>query len=56
MAGKVRADRARAAKAALGKMAPRAAARALGKAEATNRTFPTSGQRGRAALRTAKGK
>jgi len=56
MAQKVRADRARAKGKALAAMAPRAAARAVGKAEATGRTFPTSGQRLRSAMRTAKGK
>lgn len=48
----LRRDRSRAAKAALGEMSPRAAARAVGKAEATGRVFPTSGQRGRAKKRS----
>ena len=52
MAKKVRADRAKASKAALGEMSPRAAARAKGKAAATGRTFPTSGQRARAKKRS----
>jgi len=56
MARKVRADRAAAAQAALGDMPPRAAARAKGKAKATGRAFPTSGQRARASKRTARGK
>jgi hypothetical protein len=33
-------------------MSPRAAARAVGKAKATGRTFPTSGQRARATKRS----
>jgi len=37
-------------------MNPFAAARAKGKAKATGRTFPTSGQRARAAKNTARGK
>ena len=43
-----RADRVRASQRALGRMAPSAAARAIGKARATGRTYPTSGQRRRA--------
>lgn len=50
-----RADRTKAAMAALGNMNPRAARRAKGKAKAAGRTFPTSGMRGRAARRTSKG-
>ena len=49
---KVRKDRVKASKAALGSMSPRAAARAKGKAAATGRTFPTSGQRRRAEKRS----
>ena len=52
---KVRKDRVKASKASLGSMSPRAAARAKGKAAAEGRTFPTSGQRKRAAKRTARG-
>jgi len=43
-----RTDRARASQRALAKMPPKAAARALGKARAEGRTYPTSGQRTRA--------
>lgn len=52
----VRKDRTKAAIAAKGAMEPRAAARAKGKAKAEGRTFPTSGQRERAAKNTRKGK
>jgi hypothetical protein len=55
MAGK-RPERVRASQKALGAMAPRAAARAIGKAKGTGRTYPTSGQRARATARTKKGK
>jgi hypothetical protein len=54
MGGK-RKDRVRASQKALGEMDPRAAARAIGKAKATGRTYPTSGQRGRAKKRTKRG-
>ena len=52
MARKVRASRVKASKAALGAMSPRAKARAKGKAAATGRVFPTSGQRARATKRS----
>ena len=55
MAGK-RKDRVKASQAALGEMNPRAAARAVGKAKAEGRTYPTSGQRERATKRTKKGR
>lgn len=55
MAGK-RKERVQASQKALGAMNPRAARRAIGKAKAEGRTYPTSGQRGRAAARTKKGK
>lgn len=48
----VRRDRVKASKKALAAMPPRARARAMGKAEATGRVFPTSGQRGRAKKRS----
>jgi len=51
-----RADRVAAKGKALGAMHPRAAARAVGKAKAEGRTYPTSGQRARAAKNTKKGK
>jgi hypothetical protein len=51
MAGK-RKERVRASQKALGAMSPRAAARAVGKAKATGRTYPTSGQRARAKKRS----
>lgn len=44
--------RVRASQAALGAMHPRAARRAIGKARATGRTYPTSGQRGRSKRRS----
>jgi len=52
---KVRKARTRASQKALASMPPRAAARAVGKAAATGRTFPTSGQRARAKARTKAG-
>lgn len=55
MAGK-RKDRVKAKGSALAEMNPRAARRAVGKARAEGRTFPTSGQRARAEKRTKKGK
>lgn len=55
MAGK-RKDRVKASQSALGEMNPRAARRAIGKARSEGRTYPTSGQRARAAKRTKKGK
>lgn len=51
-----RKDRLAAKESALSSMNPRAAARAEGKARAEGRTYPTSGQRERAAKRTKKGK
>jgi hypothetical protein len=51
MARKVRADRVKASKEALSDMAPAARRSAMNKAAATGRTFPTSGQRARAAQR-----
>lgn len=51
-----RASRVKAAQADLAKMNPRAAARAVGKARAAGRTFPTSGMRSRASNRTRTGK
>lgn len=50
-----KASRVKASQAALAGMSPRAAKRAIGKARATGRTFPTSGQRARASKRTARG-
>ena len=50
-----RTSRVKASQAALANMNPRAASRAIGKARASGRTFPTSGQRRRAAARTARG-
>lgn len=44
----LRRSRVKASKQALAGLTPRAQARALGKAEATGRVFPTSGQRARA--------
>jgi hypothetical protein len=42
-----RTDRVRASQRALARMHPRAASRAVAKARATGRTYPTSGQRRR---------
>lgn len=52
MARKVRRSRVKASKAALAEMSPRARRRALGKARATGRVFPTRGQRRRARRRS----
>ena len=52
MARLVRRSRVKAKTRALGAMKPRAKARAVGKARATGRVFPTSGQRKRAKKRS----
>jgi hypothetical protein len=52
MARKVRRSRVKAAERDLEKLSPRARARAIGKARATGRVFPTSGQRARARRRS----
>ena len=52
MARRVRRDRAEAAERDLEALSPRARRRAIGKARAEGRTFPTSGQRRRAKRRS----
>lgn len=47
-----RKDRVKASQKALAAMSPEAASRAVGKARATGRTYPTSGQRARARARS----